>query len=483
MKTRSILCALCALCALAIFAGCHEEEVPPSLELSSSAISFPPEGGTETIKVTAVGTEWVAPVTIAWLSVEFDEAASTVTLTASANNSATDRKAAFHIIASKDTQLAKEVSITQGRVIKDMSSEASANCYVADGAGNFSFDATVKGNGVGVSASEETTIAPVSAKLVWESKKGLVKKISLEDGRIVLNLSGEKGNALVAACDALGIILWSWHIWMPEETPAAVATDWGADVMSMNLGAMNSTVGDLGAYGLLYQWGRKDPLPGSPELTGNTSTMPIKLYDASGNLLEVGHSSWNSNDSNTMAFATANPTICIASYAQYENSRDWLKDSEDALWGGSDGLVKTCNDPCPTGWKVPAAQFYEKVTPTGGVSFDYADFAIGDLDCDGIFTDNDFNYGFVFVLGNSEGSYFPAATRYFGQYGMLYGSKAGIEGVYWTSSPYSSDTAGLATAMSFSKEVDPVNYPGTPMMSGKSGAARSDAASVRCVRE
>ncbi len=95
------------------------------------------------------------------------------------------------------------------------------------------------------------------------------------------------GNALIAAYDGeegTGNILWSWHIWVPQVDPEADAIEYyhyawdavngidistfvpGRLVMNMNLGALvekpeNRYTHDTNTFGMLYQWGRKDPFP------------------------------------------------------------------------------------------------------------------------------------------------------------------------------------------------------------------------------
>ncbi len=103
------------------------------------------------------------------------------------------------------------------------------------------------------------------------------------------------GNALIAAYNdstCTGDILWSWHIWatdLPIEEDAieyyhynwdsnGINTDSfvaGPLVMMCSLGALaerptTSGVFDTGTYGMLYQWGRKDPFP--PIKTTNKGT-------------------------------------------------------------------------------------------------------------------------------------------------------------------------------------------------------------------
>ncbi len=95
------------------------------------------------------------------------------------------------------------------------------------------------------------------------------------------------GNAVLAAYNSSGTIIWSWHIWVSDEDPTNLSNaityytyDWDEDgiygygsghamipgyaLMTCNLGALssypeNST--DVSTFGLNYQWGRKDPFP------------------------------------------------------------------------------------------------------------------------------------------------------------------------------------------------------------------------------
>ena len=76
-----------------------------------------------------------------------------------------------------------------------------------------------------------------------------------------------------------GAILWSWHIWYPEAEVAGIASKTGYEVMNMNLGAMRNTAGDVSSYGLLYQWGRKDPFVG-PRYYNMADSAEAQVYDS-----------------------------------------------------------------------------------------------------------------------------------------------------------------------------------------------------------
>lgn len=107
---------------------------------------------------------------------------------------------------------------TPSVVAENLSKDGTSNCYIIGEEGDYSFDATVRGNGAateGLAAPQKMT--PDSAALVWETSKGMVTDVRFEDGKIIFKASGKTGNALVAAYSADGKIIWSWHIWFPEE--------------------------------------------------------------------------------------------------------------------------------------------------------------------------------------------------------------------------------------------------------------------------
>ncbi len=111
--------------------------------------------------------------------------------------------------------------------------------------------------------------------------------------------------------------------------------------MDRNLGATSNTPGDIGALGLFYQWGRKDPFIGNCERNSGkkaSSTIkwpsPVKISPSNG----------------TISFANAHPTtfICEVDYNDY----DWYysdSGSNEIRWSPE----KTIYDPCPPGYRIP----------------------------------------------------------------------------------------------------------------------------------
>lgn len=220
-----------------------------------------------------------------------------------------------------------------------------ANCYIVTTAYMCAFKA-VKGN------SSESVGNVASAEVLWETfgtherpKVGdLVKDVSYKDGEITFKTTDKKGNAVIAAKDASGEILWSWHIWMTDQPQEQEYYNNAGTMMDRNLGATSATPGDVGARGLLYQWGRKDPFLGSSSMSDDNEAKSTITWP----------SAVSSDSSNgTIAYAIANPTTFIT---ENRYILDWYyTDSEPTYytrWTTSD-QAKSIYDPCPSGWRVP----------------------------------------------------------------------------------------------------------------------------------
>ena len=137
----------------------------------------------------------------------------------------------------------------------NLSLHATANSYICTGLAEYRFNAMVKGN------STESVGTPASAKLLWTDKANIITSVTLDHQVVRFVLSGY-GNGVIAVMDAQDKVLWSWHIYAPEE---AITDDRYVNyhsttyyVMDRNLGAMRSR---SGTDCVLFQWGRKDPFP------------------------------------------------------------------------------------------------------------------------------------------------------------------------------------------------------------------------------
>ena len=230
----------------------------------------------------------------------------------------------------------------------NLSSVATANCYIISQNGSYCF-LVAKGN-----LPSELLHLTVSASLLWESfgtsvvpsVGELIKSVSYSDGYITFQTADvfKEGNAVIAAKDADGNILWSWHIWFTDQPQAHVYNNSAGTMMDRNLGATSATPGDVGALGLLYQWGRKDPFLGSSSISSSTIAKSTIAWP----------SAVSSDSSNgTIAYATANPTTFI----KYNSDNyDWYytgsSSTDNTRWTTSE-KDKSIYDPCPVGWRVP----------------------------------------------------------------------------------------------------------------------------------
>ncbi|MBP9998622.1 MAG: serine hydrolase [Bacteroidales bacterium] len=197
--------------------------------------------------------------------------------------------------------------------------DASANCHIVPPHGSVKFDA-VKGN-------SKESVGEVSSVDVLSGAES-VFNVEYSRGKIFVAASDVEGNAIVAARGSDGTILWSWHIWVTDFNPEKTSVSYrnGAGVMmDRNLGALSSIPGDPQATGLLYQWGRKDPLR-----QGCKAASPEVKAD--------------------IDFSVRNPEVFIP----MGRNRDWLYTEDGSVAEkGRWAEKKTIYDPCPPGWRVP----------------------------------------------------------------------------------------------------------------------------------
>ena len=307
----------------------------------------------------------------------------------------------------------------------NLSDAGTANSYIVSEAGSYKFTPT-KGN------SSESVGAIASAEVLWETVGTdvtpnvgeLVKEVKYENGVITFKTPDafKEGNAVIAAKDAAGTILWSWHIWLTDQPEGQVYFNNAGTMMDRNLGATSATPGDVGALGLLYQWGRKDPFLGSSSISSS--------YYAKSTI--TWPSSVKSNASIGKAYATANPTTFITCNSK---NQDWYYTgsikTDNTRWTASD-TDKSMYDPCPAGWRVPddgGNGVWSKAVGSRS-SFDY--------------TYNGTNKGM-----NFSGKFGSASTIWYPSSGYRRNSDGSLIAVgyyvfYWSASPYSYSAYGLS---------------------------------------
>lgn len=251
------------------------------------------------------------------------------------------------------------------------------------------------------------------------------------EGNVLIGLrkkTGEDANGN----NEYGPVIWSWHLWVTDYNPDA-AGGWSSNsgfssnvngdtnddgvsdakvfhykfwttgngydyewIMDRHLGALgwrpagmfglsaNSTEHE--AYGLYYQWGRKDPFPAqrllnnmyyknqntSPSGYSNYNVSEIVLYDISGEVnsgISIKGSSGLPADNNiyttalapTQLYNVQDITIYDGQRWNHPSGKEWPSGTPDqdivGLYSTVQG-TKTLFDPCPAGWELPDVNAY-----------------------------------------------------------------------------------------------------------------------------
>lgn len=330
----------------------------------------------------------------------------------------------------------EEITVDQDMILlTDLSRYGTANSYIVSSANRgYCFDATVKGNGVNTLtrrdgttiqlpdrnvniASEidhvevyrtdamvevkedgsmsliETDLRPVTEMITLLSDK-------LSDGKVKFWVNGfddkndyalkYKGNAKIAAYNAQGDIVWSWHIWITDK-PQNQGYQNGTVAMDRNLGAVTALPSSPGSgyidamtvwAGLFYQWGRKDAIfrrTVDPDFA--TGDFPLSISD----------------EPVKVAYAHQHPST----YFYAPNGNNWTTDTDvnDHFWGyisDREDIVKTIYDPCPPGYRVSGNSMWE--SQAEGTSVDPCTIE---------------NSGYFFHIGNYINVYYPSTACVF----------------------------------------------------------------------
>lgn len=333
---------------------------------------------------------------------------------------------------------------------------APANCFVMKRNSSIIFDPydrTETGGGWKYTDYVNKNIPDKSfdrVSILWQTGNGTNFAIGNNAGNnlVYLNKTENKvyvtsgavdGNAVIAGYNAKGTIIWSWHIWVNESAPAQIANavkyttyNWdsnniytgtrvpGYSFMSCNLGAISTSKGDINAYGLYYQWGRKDPFP-QTAYTGRLNFYPnaypyvTPIYNNAASTVSMTNTTGTGElfqtiriDASTgnINYAIQHPTVFMGTVRPalfesgtehsivvdgvpttthdpnlYVNDGDWYWGHEDKLWGGvpfneatinyqnivanNGATKKSIFDPCPSGWILPQSDAWMGFTSTG----------------------------------------------------------------------------------------------------------------------
>jgi len=332
---------------------------------------------------------------------------------------------------------------------------------------------------------------PDDATIVWMDRPNLVRSSSLQ---IVHNVSTpvgamdylefevkkediRNGNAVIAVRRGSQIV-WSWHLWFAQSneldkipvknyegisynftrgTLGAVhlkleGTDYQQPrrarlTIKQQLGKQFSTVEITQNPGrvrqgivTLYQFGRKDALPGTNTVyDGNSGTTPSTTafsFDNGSYYTGRTYGYAIQNPDKTIGFSNGYATWDWC-YATYINT--WSANNAQISNWSNDAVVKTIYDPCPAGFHMPAGKAFTGFAQNGSSGAVNA-------------PSNGWNTGWNFYTQPNPTSttptiFFPTTgSRYRGSY-TVYGPNDG--GGYWTAiSPYDSYGFGMGFSQS-----------------------------------
>mgnify|MGYP001469208756 CR=1 FL=1 len=293
---------------------------------------------------------------------------------------------------------------------KDLGAPCTANCYVIHGPGTYRipcvYGNTLKlgtYNGYAVDYLNESKegkafvnyngdritesnykFTPASAAVLWQSTNGVITNAAVttgSDGMSYITFTVNKtnlqqGNAVIAARNSSGTVMWSWHLWITDATLTAPNNDfltqnlgWVSNSDSYNhyparsvqlritqtnplsdAGSVVLTVNQIEAdvdsnpaagSGLYYQWGRKDPFRGS-DITEDNSALGTR----SGQI--------------PLYLSIQYPTTPLLYYYSNSDRYDWTSDHYNVLWNSrystqqtNTPVEKSVFDPSPYGFRVP----------------------------------------------------------------------------------------------------------------------------------
>ena len=301
---------------------------------------------------------------------------------------------------------------------------------------------TKKTTGTGV--DKGMGIAVTSAELLWQDAEGLVTAVDIDGDYLTLTVgkdaSMKEGNAVVAAKDADGNIVWSWHIWVTKQTFAdadlttiTTTNDTQSGTQGINWQIYKVTPVNLGWVGenvstgtnTFYQWGRKDPFIGTGDVDFEETDATIA-----------------DNIKNPTKFYTIKEVTnkthyypCIERYYNLWNATQ----KKGPHYSFAEATVKTVYDPCPAGFCVPTSNLYEYF-------YNYiGDFNTPDWD--------DTYNGFIVNIGTPN-LFFPATGQRDCTNNGKFGDSVGIHGRYWSAYAYGDNYAVFGYILFFYYKSD-----------------------------
>ena len=309
------------------------------------------------------------------------------------------------------------------------------------------------------------------AKIVWSDEKDLVTSPTIThvggDGYLDFEVKAtdiKSGNAVVAVTKG-GTVVWSWHLWFAPKsalTPIPVTNYQGktynfttetlgwkpkGEVTTYNAprtvkvkveqtiangGTKQFTVinitqnngGKKEGIATLYQFGRKDALPGTDTFYPTNSYS----FDNTTGGRSLGYAI--QHPENMFIYAQTGTYYYDWCNATYYNL--WSADNTTTGWNDN-AVVKTVYDPCPVGFKMPASNAFTGFTSNGQYQSGAANInANGTADSWDKFSAA---YGHNFYTNGSKTAtiFFPASGFRYDSDGSL--GNVGYDGCCWSAVP------------------------------------------------
>ena len=309
----------------------------------------------------------------------------------------------------------------------------------------------------------QNAMAPATqAGLVWADQSGMVEELAVSgsgtDSYVSFHVPAGKirnGNAVIAVKNASGTVMWSWHLWFnhadalntvactnhqgytynfTKQTLGFAWSKWvsspydkprvtrlrveqtlanGGTKQYANIDITQTPGSVREVSSTLYQFGRKDALPG-------TNLIPDGAFTANGgNKMSIPNSI--QNPATLYTYGTGWTAAPPTGYSYYN-----LWSMDNTVTGFNDNaVVKTIYDPCPAGFKMPASNAFTGFTTTGANSTTDTEFNVS----------GDFNLGWNFKAGGSSTAtvYFPASGYRRNSNGSW--ELVGNNGFHWSAVP------------------------------------------------
>ena len=309
------------------------------------------------------------------------------------------------------------------------------------------------------------------AKIVWSDEKDLVTSPTIAhvggDGYLDFEVKQsdiKSGNAVVAVTKG-GTVVWSWHLWFAPKsalTPIPVTNYQGktynfttetlgwkpkGEVTTYNAprtvkvkveqtiangGTKQFTVinitqnngGKKEGISTLYQFGRKDALPGTDTF------YPTNSYSFD-----------NTTGGRSLGYAIQHPENMFI-YAQTGTYYyDWCNATYYNLWSADNtttgfndnAVVKTVYDPCPVGFKMPASNAFTGFTSDGQNQSTAANINAKETNESSVKFSAAYGHNFYTNGSKTATIFFPASGFRLSSDGSL--GNVGYYGYYWSAVP------------------------------------------------